>query len=58
MTGGSVPDSFERLKSALASRYKIERFVQEITTTANLQHSNILPLFDSGEGWTTSTWTC
>jgi serine/threonine-protein kinase len=26
-----------------------ERFVQEITTTANLQHPNILPLFDSGE---------
>ncbi|MCH8992112.1 MAG: protein kinase, partial [Acidobacteria bacterium] len=26
-----------------------ERFVQEITTTANLQHPHILPLFDSGE---------
>jgi len=25
-----------------------ERFVQEITTTANLQHPHILPLFDSG----------
>ncbi|UCG88219.1 MAG: serine/threonine-protein kinase, partial [Gemmatimonadota bacterium] len=26
-----------------------ERFVQEITTTASLQHPHILPLFDSGE---------
>ena len=26
-----------------------ERFVQEIRTTANLQHPHILPLFDSGE---------
>lgn len=26
-----------------------ERFVQEITTTAALQHPHILPLFDSGE---------
>jgi serine/threonine protein kinase len=26
-----------------------ERFVQEIETTANLQHPHILPLFDSGE---------
>ena len=26
-----------------------ERFVQEIKTTANLQHPHILPLFDSGE---------
>ena len=27
----------------------VERFVQEIETTANLQHPHILPLFDSGE---------
>ncbi len=26
-----------------------ERFVQEIETTANLQHPHILPPFDSGE---------
>jgi len=26
-----------------------ERFVQEITTTAQLQHPHILPLFDSGQ---------
>jgi serine/threonine protein kinase len=25
-----------------------ERFLKEIETTANLQHPNILPLFDSG----------
>jgi serine/threonine protein kinase len=26
-----------------------ERFLQEITTTANLQHPHILPLHDSGD---------
>ena len=83
-----MPDTFERIKAALADRYAIERelgqggmatvylahdlkhdrkvaikvlrpelaavlgaerFVQEIKTTANLQHPHILPLFDSGE---------
>ncbi len=83
-----MTDTFDRLKTALADRYAIERelgaggmatvylaedlkhhrkvavkvlrpelaavlgaerFVQEITTTANLQHPHILPLFDSGE---------
>jgi serine/threonine protein kinase len=82
-----MSESRERLKSALADRYTIERelgaggmatvylaedlkhhrkvavkvlrpelaavlggerFVQEITTTANLQHSYILPDYDSG----------
>ena len=33
-----------KLSTALA-----ERFVQEIKTTANLQHPHILPLFNSGE---------
>ncbi len=33
----------------LAAVLGAERFVQEITTTANLQHPHILPLFDSGE---------
>jgi serine/threonine-protein kinase len=81
-------DQFDRLKSALADRYRIEselgsggmatvylaedlkhhrkvavkvlrpelaavlgaeRFLKEIEVTANLQHPNILPLFDSGE---------
>ena len=33
----------------LAAVLGAERFLQEIKTTANLQHPNILPLFDSGE---------
>ncbi len=37
------------LRPELAAVLGAERFVQEITTTANLQHPNILPLFDSGE---------
>ncbi len=36
------------LKSELAARLGRERFVQEIKVTANLQHPNILPLYDSG----------
>jgi len=36
------------LKPELAAVLGAERFVQEITTTANLQHPHILPLFDSG----------
>jgi len=36
------------LKPELAAVLGAERFVQEIRTTANLQHPNILPLFDSG----------
>jgi serine/threonine protein kinase/tetratricopeptide (TPR) repeat protein len=36
------------LKPELAAVLGAERFVQEITTTASLQHPNILPLFDSG----------
>ena len=37
------------LKPELAAVLGAERFVQEITTTASLQHPHILPLFDSGE---------
>ncbi len=37
------------LRAELAAVLGAERFVQEITTTANLQHPHILPLFDSGE---------
>jgi len=83
-----VPDLMDRLKVALADRYRIElalgqggmatvylaedvkherqvaikvlrpelaaslgaeRFLREITTTANLHHPHILPLYDSGE---------
>jgi serine/threonine protein kinase/Tol biopolymer transport system component len=36
------------LKPELAAVLGAERFVQEIETTAALQHQNILPLFDSG----------
>ena len=37
------------LRPELAAVLGAERFVQEIKTTANLQHPPILPLFDSGE---------
>jgi serine/threonine-protein kinase len=37
------------LKPELAAVLGAERFVQEIKTTAALQHPHILPLFDSGE---------
>jgi serine/threonine-protein kinase len=36
------------LKPELAARLGSERFVREIKVTANLQHPNILPLYDSG----------
>ena len=37
------------LKPELAAVLGAERFVQEIKTTAQLQHPHILPLFDSGQ---------
>lgn len=37
------------LRPELASRLGGERFVREIRITAQLQHPNILPVFDSGE---------
>ncbi len=37
------------LRPELAAVIGAERFLAEIKTTANLQHPNILPLFDSGE---------
>ncbi len=37
------------LRPELAAVLGAERFVQEIETTAQLQHPHILPLFDSGE---------
>jgi len=36
------------LRPELAAVLGADRFVQEITTTASLQHPHILPLFDSG----------
>jgi tRNA A-37 threonylcarbamoyl transferase component Bud32 len=37
------------LKPELAAVVGAERFLAEIKTTANLQHSHILPLYDSGQ---------
>ena len=37
------------LRPELAAVLGAERFIQEITTTANLQHPHILPLHDSGD---------
>jgi serine/threonine-protein kinase len=37
------------LRPELAAALGRERFLQEVTTTANLRHPHILPLFDSGE---------
>ena len=37
------------LHQELAAAVGAERFLAEIRTTANLQHPNILPLFDSGQ---------
>ncbi|HSB54282.1 MAG TPA: protein kinase, partial [Gemmatimonadales bacterium] len=37
------------LKPELAAVIGAERFLQEIKTTANLQHPHILSLFDSGD---------
>jgi len=37
------------LRPELAAVIGAERFLSEIRATANLQHPNILPLFDSGQ---------
>src|SRR4051812_7667093 len=37
------------LRQELAAVIGADRFLTEIRTTANLQHSHILPLFDSGD---------
>jgi serine/threonine-protein kinase len=36
------------LRAEVARLIGADRFLKEIETTANLQHPNILPLFDSG----------
>src|ERR1700675_1859641 len=38
------------LNPELGAVLGVERFLSEIKVTANLQHPNLLPLFDSGEG--------
>ena len=37
------------LRPELGAVLGVERFLSEIQVTANLQHPNLLPLFDSGE---------
>jgi eukaryotic-like serine/threonine-protein kinase len=43
------PVAIKVLRPELAAVIGGERFLSEITTTANLQHPHILPLFDSGQ---------
>jgi len=43
------PVAIKVLRPELAQRIGAERFLEEIRTTANLQHPHILPLFDSGD---------
>jgi Tol biopolymer transport system component len=43
------PVALKVLKAELGAILGVERFLAEITVTANLQHPNLLPLFDSGE---------
>jgi serine/threonine-protein kinase len=38
------------LRPELAAAIGHERFLREITTTANLHHPHVLPVYDSGEG--------
>ena len=49
-----MSDSIDRLRAALSDRYQVERELGEggmatVRVTANLQHTHILPPFDSGE---------
>ena len=43
------PVALKLLSSELGAVLGPERFLSEIRVTANLQHPNLLPLFDSGE---------
>jgi eukaryotic-like serine/threonine-protein kinase len=43
------PVAVKVLNPELAAVLGAERFLAEIRVTANLQHPNLLPLFDSGE---------
>src|SRR5438067_13869996 len=43
------PVALKVLNAELGAVLGVERFLAEIQVTANLQHPNLLPLFDSGE---------
>src|SRR3954465_3913890 len=43
------PVALKLLNPELGAVLGVERFLSEIRVTANLQHPNLLPLFDSGE---------
>src|SRR5438034_8113739 len=43
------PVALKVLNPELGAVLGVERFLSEIKVTANLQHPNLLPLFDSGE---------
>jgi serine/threonine-protein kinase len=43
------PVALKVLRPELGAVLGVERFLSEIRVTANLQHPNLLPLFDSGE---------
>ena len=43
------PVALKVLNPELGAVLGVERFLSEIRVTANLQHPNVLPLFDSGE---------
>jgi hypothetical protein len=45
----SAPVALKVLKPELGAVLGVDRFLAEIQVTANLQHPNLLPLFDSGE---------
>ena len=42
-----MDNQFERLKTALAERYAIERFLRESESATQLRHPHILMLIDS-----------
>jgi eukaryotic-like serine/threonine-protein kinase len=45
------PVALKLLNPELGAVLGVERFLAEIRVTANLQHPNLLPLFDSGEAY-------
>ena len=47
--GNDRPVAIKVLNPELGAVLGVERFLAEIRVTANLQHPNLLPLFDSGD---------